>query len=65
MMRWAGYAVCMGEMRTACAILVESSEGKRPLGVHRSRWKNNNKMDPIERGYEDVYCIDLAQDRNE
>jgi hypothetical protein len=35
----------MGEMRKAYNILVEKPEWRRPLGRHRCRWKDNNKMD--------------------
>jgi hypothetical protein len=29
--RWVGHVSCMGEMRNACRVLVETPEGKRPL----------------------------------
>jgi hypothetical protein len=35
----------MGKMRNAYNILIEKSEGKRPLGRRRRRWENNIKMD--------------------
>jgi hypothetical protein len=31
----------MGDRRGACRDLVEKSEGKRPLGRPKCRWKNN------------------------
>ena len=37
--------VCMGEGRGVQRILVRKSEGKRPLGRPRRRWKDNIKMD--------------------
>jgi hypothetical protein len=39
-------------------------EGKRPLGIHRLRWKDNIKMDLQEVGCGVMDCIELAQDRN-
>jgi hypothetical protein len=36
--RWAGYAVHMGEMQNANQILVGISEGKRPIWRPRQRW---------------------------
>ena len=35
----------MGERRGVYRVLVEKPEGKRPLGRHRRRWEDNNKMD--------------------
>jgi len=39
-MRWAGYVVCMGEMRNAYSILIGKPEGKRLLGRPRHRWED-------------------------
>ena len=39
-------------------------EGKRPLGRHRRRWKDNIKMDLQEVGSGGVEWIELAQDRD-
>jgi len=44
-MRWAGHAARMCEMRSVYKILVGKSEGKRPLGRPRRRWKDNIGMD--------------------
>jgi hypothetical protein len=44
-MRWAGHIAHMGEMKDGYKVLVGKSEGKRPLGRSRHRWKNNIKMD--------------------
>jgi hypothetical protein len=56
--------VCMGEVRGAYNILVGSTEGRRPLGGPRHRWKDNSKMDLGEIGFGDVDWIHLAQDRD-
>jgi hypothetical protein len=37
-MRWAEHVARMGEKRNACRLLVEKSEGRRPLGRPRRRW---------------------------
>jgi hypothetical protein len=47
-LRWAEHVACMGDRRGACRVLVENSEGKRPLG---SRWEFNIKMDLQEVGW--------------
>jgi hypothetical protein len=44
-MRWAKHVARMGEKRGVHRVLVEKSEGKRPLGRPRRRWENNIKMD--------------------
>jgi hypothetical protein len=63
-MSWAGQVARMGEIRNACKNLVGTPEGKRPLGILRSRWEDNIKMDLRETGFRDVDWIHLAQDRN-
>jgi len=40
-MRWAGYVVRVAEMRNARNYFIGQPEGKRPLGRHRRRWKDN------------------------
>jgi hypothetical protein len=40
-MRWEGHIGRMGEMRNAYNILVENSEGERPLGRLRRRYKES------------------------
>jgi hypothetical protein len=54
----------MGEWRGVYRVLVGKSEGKRPLGRPRRRWKDNVRMDlqEVECGYED--WVGLAQDRD-
>jgi hypothetical protein len=54
----------MGEVRGAYDILVGRLEGRRPLGIPRSRWEDNIKMDLREIGRGDVDWIHLAQDRD-
>jgi hypothetical protein len=44
---------------------VGKPEGKRPLGRHRSRWEDNNKMDLKELGYGGMNWIDLARGRDQ
>jgi hypothetical protein len=34
----------MGDKRGACRVLVSRSEGKRPIGRPRDRWKDNIKI---------------------
>jgi hypothetical protein len=63
-MRWAGHVARMGEKRNAYRILVGKPGGKIPLGRPRRRWVNNIKMDLRETGWDNVDCIDLAQDRD-
>jgi hypothetical protein len=38
----------MGKKRGAYKVLVEKTEGKRPLGRSRGRWEDNIKMDLLE-----------------
>jgi hypothetical protein len=51
-MRWAGHVALVGERRVAYRVLVEKSEGNRPLGRPRFRWGDNLKMDTQEMGWE-------------
>jgi hypothetical protein len=43
-----------GEMRNVYKILVRKSEGKRPFGRPKHRWKDNIRMDLKEIGWESV-----------
>jgi hypothetical protein len=63
-MRWAGHVARMGLKRNAYRLLVEKSEGKRPLGRPRCRWVGNIRRDLGEVGWGDVDWIGLAQVRN-
>jgi hypothetical protein len=63
-MRWAGHVAHMGERRDIHGILVGKPEGKRPLGRHRHRWKDNIKMDLQEVGCGVMDWIELDQDRD-
>jgi hypothetical protein len=47
-MSWAGYVARMGDKRNAYKILVETPEGKRPLGRSGRRLEDNIKMDHRE-----------------
>jgi hypothetical protein len=50
--------------KNAYRILMVKSEGKRPLGRPRRRWKVNIIMDFREIGWGGMDWIDLAQDRD-
>jgi hypothetical protein len=54
----------MEKERNAYSLLLEKTEGKRPLGRPRRRWVDNIKIDLGEVGWGDVDWIGLAQDRN-
>jgi hypothetical protein len=53
-MRWSGYVARMGEKRNAYRVLV----GKRSIGKHRRRCKDNIKMDIRERERMESYGLD-------
>jgi hypothetical protein len=63
-MRWAGYAVRMGEDRGVHRVLVGKPEGKRPLEGPRRRWEDNIKMGFQEVGGGRGDWMELAQDRD-
>jgi hypothetical protein len=54
----------MGLGRGVYRVLVRKSEGKRPLGRPKRRWKYNIKTYLQEVGCRDMDWIELAQDRN-
>jgi hypothetical protein len=58
-----GYATHMGETRNAYKITVIKREGKRALGRPKRKWDGVN-MDFTEIGYESVYFIYLAPDKD-
>jgi len=53
----------MSQGRGVYRVLVGKSEGKRPLGRPRLRWKDNIKMDLQEVDCGGMDWIELAQDR--
>jgi hypothetical protein len=61
-MRWEGYVVRMEEGRGVHRVLVEKSNGKRPLGRPRHRWEVITKMDLQEVGRGGGDWTELAQD---
>jgi hypothetical protein len=52
-MRWAGNVACMEVVRKVYRVLVGKSEGKRPLGRPRRRWKDGIRMNLREIGWGD------------
>ena len=63
-MRWAGHVARMGEREGVYRVLVGKSDGKRPLGRPRRRWKDDIKIDLREVGCRGVDWIELAPDRD-
>jgi hypothetical protein len=64
-MRWVGHVARMSDKTSAYRILVVRPEGKRPLGRPRRRWEDKIKMNLREIGWDGMYWIDLAQDRDQ
>ena len=54
----------MGQGIGVYRVLVDKSEGKRPLGRPRRRWEDNIKMDLQEVGGGCGDWMELAQDRD-
>jgi hypothetical protein len=52
-------------MRSAYSIFVRKLEGKRRVGRPRRRGEDDIRMDYMEIGWEDVYWMRLAEDRNQ
>jgi hypothetical protein len=50
----------MGEERKVYKVLVEKSEGKRPLGRPRRRWEDGIRMDLRDTVWGSVQWIQLA-----
>jgi hypothetical protein len=63
-MRCTQNVVFLWAKRNANTNLMETPEGKRPLGRPRRRWEDNIKMDVREIGWDAMDWIDLAQDRD-
>jgi hypothetical protein len=63
-MRWAGQVARKRAGRGVHRVLVGKSEGMRPLGRPRRRWKVNIKMDLQEVGGDYGDWMELAQDRD-
>jgi hypothetical protein len=61
--RWTGHLAYMGEGRGVQRILVGRPKHKRPLGRHRHRWEDNNKLDLREVGIDGANWIQVAQVR--
>jgi hypothetical protein len=57
------YGTYVGK-RSVYKVMERKFEGKRPLGRHRHRWKDNIEMHLEEMGWEGVDWIDLAEDRD-
>jgi hypothetical protein len=53
-----------GKKRNEVRILVGKTEGKRPLGRTRRRWKDNVKIDIRDIEWDGMDWIDLVQDRD-
>jgi hypothetical protein len=64
-LRWSGHVERIGEKRDACRVLMEKSEGKRPVGRPRRRWVDNIKIDFRGIGWGDMGWIRLLQDRDQ
>jgi hypothetical protein len=62
-MRWAGHVARTVDRRGACRVLLERTEGRRPLGRPRCRG-NDIKMDLQEAGWGGMDWIDLVEDRD-
>jgi hypothetical protein len=54
----------MGDRRGAYMVLVERTDGKRPLERPRRRWEDDIETDLQEVGSEGMDWIELMQDRD-
>jgi hypothetical protein len=54
----------MGEERNVYRVLMGKLEGRRPLGIPRSKWKIGIRMDLRDIGLGNVDWIQLAQDKD-
>jgi hypothetical protein len=64
-MIWVMVSARMGETRNAHKIFFVKPERKRQLGKPRRNWEDNIRTDLGETGWEGVYWIHLAQDRDQ
>jgi len=62
--KWAGHVAYMGDSKCLYRVLVGKPEGKRLLGISRSRWEDNSKMDLQEVRCGGMDWTDLVQDRD-
>jgi hypothetical protein len=53
----------MGDMRNTYEILVQKTEGERPLWRPRRKWEDNVRMELREAGREVLCLMRLAYDR--
>jgi hypothetical protein len=53
----------MGKKRNTYRVMVGKPNEKTPLGSSSQRWKDSVKNNLKEIGWENVNCIDSAQDR--
>jgi hypothetical protein len=63
-MRWVGHVDRMGDKTNAYRLLVGKPEGKRQLGRPRRRWVHIIKIDILDRVWDGVDWIGLAQDKD-
>jgi hypothetical protein len=64
MMRWMRHVAHMGEMRKLYKFLLGKLEAKRLLRKLTCRWKDNIKYHHKERGWQNVDCSYVAQDKD-
>jgi hypothetical protein len=64
-MIWAGHVTRMRTKRNAYRIMVVKSEGKRPLGRLKHRWKDNVKTNFREIGWGGVDWVQLTGDTDQ
>ena len=62
--RWAGHVARMGDRGDVRSVLVGKSEGKRPLGRRRHRWKDNIMMSVQEVGCGGMDWMELVRCRD-
>jgi hypothetical protein len=60
-MRWGGHVACIGELRSTYKTMVETPQGKRPLGRPQHKWEENIIKYFRETGCEVVDWIKLVQ----